>query len=490
MKGTPFTCYLSLHPFFYNMIHYFDVVIIEYRFFYYQERFDVIKNRQFRTYLLTGILIAVMALFFVAPARAAEIIDDDDTIIIDEDIADDVYAFAETIIVNGTIEGDLIAFGQSLELNGTVTGDVAFFGGWATINGEVQDDLRSGAYLVTIGRTGIIGDDLLAGAGAVQMEAGAAVGGDLYAAASKVSVGDVAGNVGIGAESIRVNGTIGGDASLSYSGASSYTYDWTRNMPPEYPAIQSIPQGLTFGTSGEIAGDLNYTTDNPFDGIEQYVSGQTTFSQVVTDAYEGETASVVHPFVRYLGRAAGFIAIGALMSLIALKLFPGITAKSLETLKTQTGASFGVGVLGYLGWWFLLGVFGLLLFGLMALGGLNTGFVGPVFRGVTLLGTSIWAIFMLVTKWLSIILFALLIGKPLHRMLASDEGAPYLSFLLGLVVVALLVSIPFLSGLLLTPVIRAFTLGAFLLAYWPRRQSDAPKMAEAASVLPETSLEQ
>lgn len=438
-------------------------------------------NRKF-AYLGTALLVTLVTLFAVTPARAAEIIEGEGQITIDDTIADDVYVFGESIVVNGDIEGDLIAFGQSLEVNGVVSGDVAFFGGWLVINGEVMDDVRAGTALVKISSGGVIGDDLIAGAGSVEMEAGASVGGDLFAGAGQVIVEDVAGNVAVGASKIRFNGAVSGDVKAAYDTRTTYQYDWAQNMPSDFPGMSAIPAGLTFGSDAEIAGVFDYYARQPFDGIGQYVAGSVTYNEMIDTTVDTTTSyeRTVSPFVRYLGRVVGFILIGSLLGLIALKLFPTFTQKTLVTLKGRTASSFGIGVLGYLGWLFLGGLYLLLLIGLIALGGLNTGIIGPIFRGVILLGMSAGMLFALVVKWFSLILFALLIGHPLYRAIEKEKEAPYLAFLLGLVIVALVVSIPGLNFFLVNPVIRAFTLGAVLLTFWPwgRKSEEAPLSPE------------
>src|SRR5574341_2282937 len=79
-----------------------------------------VQGKSRRWLIIAGAILAV-SLLVITPALAADIYDDD-VVVIDEDVADDVYAVGETITVNATIDGDLIAAGRTLVLNGTVTG--------------------------------------------------------------------------------------------------------------------------------------------------------------------------------------------------------------------------------------------------------------------------------------------------------------------------------------------------------------------------------
>jgi hypothetical protein len=441
------------------------------------------NHKYWRGALLAGLVLA-LALLFVAPAFAGDSYEGD-TIVIDEDTDDDVYAFGQEIVVDATIDGDLIAFGSSLTINGTVTGDVIFAGAALTINGTVGDDLRAAGAVLYLGEDASVGDDVNAGAGAFEMVPGSSVGGDLYFGAGQAVIGDVAGGVAGGGEGVRIVGTVGGNADLGVGdpGSMQPSY-WLRmqenamqNQGVEFPPISDVPSGLTFGEGGEVEGDLRYTASQPAQGVDDFVGGTTDFVQQVAEERAGPSAALLG--LRFLGHFVGLFLVAVVFGVLLQALAPKFLDGALDTLKSRPLPSLGVGFLGYLVYFVLVLVFVALLFvALIPLGVVGVG--GPISRGLLLFGAGFQTFFGLSTRWLPIILFGLLLGGVLYGLVDKERKAPFWSLVIGVFFVAFVLAIPIVGRLVVGSVLSLFALGAVILYLWPRKQAAEPVVAPDA----------
>ena len=427
-----------------------------------------------------------VALLAISPALASDAISGDN-VVIDEDYNDDLYVFGNTITVNSTIDGDLIVFGTSLTLNGTVTGDLLFAGQWLILNGEVQDDARIGGMTLVIGEDATIGDDLNAGGFALEMRSGSRVGGDALFGAAQVVLADVDGNISGGAEGVRIEGTIRGDANLSVGSASDTApvnpAQFMFIQSPGMPQVASIPAGLSFGTGGRVEGDLSVESPAQPTLPQGVLGGEFTYQPLE----EGSDTPLSRPFGAFalgsLLRRAGFFVMTFLIMLLVGGLLQRFTPSFLEgaseTLRTRWLSSFGVGLVGYVAFFVIafLGFF-LVLFGfvLLPLGG-----AGPFFNLLALVGTTLINAFTLATRWLGPILVAILIGTWVYALINREKKAPFWSLVIGALIVSLVLAVPLLGRPVIGSLLRIFGLGAVILTLWPRTQSEAPATTEQAA---------
>jgi hypothetical protein len=444
-------------------------------------------NRNYwRGVVLAGLMLA-LALLFVAPVFAGDSYEGE-TIIIDEDTDDDVYAFGQEIVVDATINGDLIAFGSSLTINGTVTGDVIFAGAVLTLNGTVGDDLRAAGAVLYLGEDASVGDDFNAGAGAIEMLPGSSVGGDLYFGAGQAVIGDVAGGIAGGGEGVRIVGTVGGNADLEVGDPNSTSPTfmiqmqqyWMQAQGVEFPPISDVPPGLSFAEGGEVEGDLRYTASQSAQGVEDFVGGTTDFIQQVAEEEAGPSAALLG--VRFLGHFIGLFLVALVFGVLLQSLAPKFLDGALDTLKARPLPSLGVGFLGYLVYFVLVLLFVVLLFvALIPLGVIGVG--GPIARGLLLLGAGFQTFFGLSTRWLPIILFGLLLGGVLYGLVNKERKAPFWSLVIGVFLIAFVLAIPIVGRVVVGGVLSLFALGAVILYLWPRKQAGEPAAAADAPSL-------
>ncbi|GEM_PF-1981735 len=438
------------------------------------------RSRGLRILTAAGLILLLPLLIF-SPALAAEVTQGED-IVINEDTTDDVYAFGETVTVNATINGDLIAFATTVTINGTVTGDVIFGGQSLIINGTVEDDVRGAGYLIQLGENGVIGDDLNAGGYAIAMQPASRVGGDAFFGAFQASLADIDGNVIGGANGVRIGGRIGGDAKLSVSAETSFD-PMMFMQNPELPSVERIPAGLSFSQDGQIAGDLDYSSERELTIPNGAVAGRVSFTQVESGA-EGDVRVLQpaarrgfadRPGVRFAGRFVGSFIVLLLVAAIFRAVAPGFFHGALETLRTRWAASLGVGLLGYV---IVFMVLPLLIFLVIVLLLTPTLGIGAQLRAAFSLISAIgWTGFSLATGWIAPILVAALLGGAIYSLFDREKKSSFWGIVIGLLIVTFLLAIPVLGRVLLAMLVGMLGLGAVILYLWPR-----PKQAEAVAV--------
>lgn len=428
----------------------------------------------FSLVLLASLVFAPVALAF--DGRSG------DRIVIgaNEVINDDLYLAGTEVIVDGTINGDLMVAARDVIINGTVTGDLWAAGRSVTINGTVGDDLFSAAAAVTLGEDARIADDAFSGAGSVESMAASQVGGSfLIGAGQALLSGDIAENLMAGASRIRLEGTVGGDASLGVDSRDSY---WSPSMylGPDTPAMPSVPSGLTFGEGAKILGSLEYTSPEQ-QSVPSSVSTQVQYRQPPVDAQVSREISrndgVASSLLDNVRRMIALLVVGLLIAW----LFPAWILAPARRLVERPLPSFGVGLLGLVAfpglWLVALGLIILVavIFGALTLGGLLGSSLA---LGLSGLG-AVTVLFFLMLGYLPQAIVAYIGGRwMLQRLSPASAENRYWATLLGLIVLAVLISLPILGGLLQLLAILV-GLGAILLVLWDKRPQPAPAAVQA-----------
>lgn len=316
------------------------------------------------------------------------------------------------------IEGDLYASGGTVRVDGRVEGDLIATGGQLRLNGEVTGDvLASGGILEISGE--VEGDVRIAGG---QVTVSGSVGEDLFATGGQLtltSTGEVGEDLVFAAGQMTLDGTVSGDV-LGAAG--------------------------TYSRGGEVAGEENVTLNE--------------------DAEEEPTLAD-----RALDALQRFISILVVAALV-LWLAPRLIEAPAQTLRQRPLASFGIGVLGMVGFFVLLAAVILvtvllaILFGLIGLDGL----VGAVIFTLVAVLVVLGFLFFL----------ALVFGAPaavgmwMGRLAFESPAQRWVALILGVLVVVVLSYIPVVGGWL-GLVIAIFGLGAIILALRPRpRPAELP----------------
>lgn len=317
-----------------------------------------------------------------------------------------------------TVSGDLYAAGGQVRIEGTVDGDLVTMSGQVDVSGEVTGDVVSAAGNVDI--LGQVGGDVRAGAGQVRISG--SVGEDVFAGAGQLTV--------------TSSGRIGED--------------------------------LIFGTGqttmdGRVEGDV-------LGGTGRYTRrGTLGGSEDVTVARERRELTVGDRLLAALRRFVSLFLVAALILWIAPRLIDG----AAEKLRGRPLASFGIGVLGVVG--FVVLVLGLILVAVLLSIGFGLVRLGDVV-GLTIFGTTVLLMVLAFAVYV-VAAFAAqaAVGLALGRLTtgASSGARRWTALVLGVAVVVLITSLPAVGGWLAF-VIALFGLGAVIVEFWPRRTPPQP----------------
>lgn len=131
-----------------------------------------------------------------------------------QEVQDDFYAAGIAVTMLGKIAGDLYAAGGTVTINGEITEDAVVIGDSVRIDGSVGDDIRMIGGKLEIAGT-VKGDVLIMG-GVVHILPTARIDGDLLFFGGDVTMdGNIRGALSGRAETLRVNGPVLGDISVT-----------------------------------------------------------------------------------------------------------------------------------------------------------------------------------------------------------------------------------------------------------------------------------
>lgn len=397
-------------------------------------------------------LIFMMSLFlfvFVPATMALETLEGETlTIEADEVIADDLYAGANKIIVNGTIKGDLVAGATEILINGTVEGDVLAGGQTIEINGTVMGDVRVGGTAVILGENAVIGEDVLAFGYSIHNKAGSQVGQEMIVGGFQALLeGDIAEDVWVGANSLEINGRIGGNLMAEVGGEEAAPPVNPYQFMPDAPIMPVVPFGLNLGNDATIDGDLTYRAPQSYDVSENAVGGSIDFTQeIINTSVETQpsTGSVIWEHVR---RFITLTLIGVLLIWKAPSFVTRLSAK----IEAEPLPSLGWGALVYFAVPVLIiALFVAAILLALLLGGLQFGNLSAMLIFVLLAFVIAFMVtFVFILLYLTKIIVGYFIGDfILRRISPTLAETPYWSLLLGLLLVVLVIAIPFVGGLL------------------------------------------
>jgi len=439
-------------------------------------------KRSTRTLSIFSLLILASLVF--APAAQAFDGRSDDRIVIgkDEVIDDDLYLAGSDIIIDGTVNGDVMAAGNTVVINGSITGDLWAAGGSVTVNGQVGDDLFAAAAAVTLGPDAHIGDDVFSSGASVETQSGSSIGGELMIGAFQGLVaGDVIENLRVGANRLRLEGTVGGDAWVAVNAAEQDYTPMPMWFGPDAPAMPSVPAGLTFGEDASIAGKLTYTSPAQVaipSGVASQVEHQLPPADEQVAREVRRENGLGSWFLDSLRRLISLLVVGLLLA----RFLPLWIQKPTEALRERPWASLGAGFLALIIVPFaLLVALGVVitaavLVGALTLGGLLGAILG---LGLSGLGLAV-TLFGLALAYLPQLIVAYLGGRwILQRLHSASAESIYWPVVLGVFILAALFAIPFL-GALVEILVVLFGLGAIALVLMRRNPQLAAIPAEAA----------
>jgi cytoskeletal protein CcmA (bactofilin family) len=409
-------------------------------------------------------LVALLALTSTALAydgRGGERV----VIAANEVIEDDLYVSASTFVLQGTVKGDVFAVGQTITIDGTVEGDLVAAGQTVTVNGTVSDDARLAGAAVTLGKGAQIGDDAFAFGSSLEAQSGSAVDGSLlFVGYQALLSGIVSGNATVNGNALEVRGQIGGDIKAEVGSTEQGPSVNPMQFVPNMPAVPSVSGGLTVGEGAQIGGDLRYKAPQEADMPSGTVGGQVRYERLVDETEPSRRTPVQRFgqwFLRNLRRFLALVVVALLLAWLA----PAWIVRPAGRLLTDPWPSLGFGAATLFGFPVAMLVFSTvivllaILLGLVTLGNLSASVVWLGIATVVALSVAFGLLVAYVAKIVVAYWGGHVVLKSVNPKWAENR---FWSVLLGVVLVAILLSIPFV-GWLIGLAITLFGLGTLWL---------------------------
>ena len=346
-----------------------------------------------------------------------------DDVSISTSLDDDLYIFGSNVLVSENIDGDLIAAGGRIEVSGDVSQDLMVAGGTVKLDGDVGDDARVSGGILTI--SGNISDDLLAAGGQITVLERTDIGGSVVITGGTINFGGNSGEGAIlNAGSITISGKIKGDVKIG--------------------EVES----LKITGSAEITGDLIYKSANRADISDNAIIGgevKETIIEVQREIAATDTSPWAVFVATYIGgRIIAFLALFVL-GIILLLAMPGFFERFTERMKKTLGYCVGSGAIVSFG---------------VPIGSVII-FIVSIILFITIIGSGLGAVVM-AANFVMLILYGVLIytssvflsftlGKVILSKTSLNMGKygwKVLAYLIGLVIIMMLYSIPFAGWLI------------------------------------------
>jgi hypothetical protein len=325
----------------------------------------------------------------------------------DRSIDDDLHIAGNNVSVHGPVRGDVLAAGRQVTVSARVDGDVIAAGANVTVSGPVGDDLRAAGASVVV--SGMVEDN-------------AALGGSNVVIKPEGSIGR---DADVNGASIDVQGTIGRDLH-----ASGYTVrvssEVGRNLVVYADRVILAP-GAT------VAGDLvAYTSQPPQIGAGARVMGETRY------VHQGSKGGPVQWVLGWLFLFACLFVTGAVMLALARASFDRVA----ELAGARPFRSLFTGLLSFFLIPVLIALLGFTMLGIPLALVLLAGFVAILV--------------------LAVVHVAYCTGSWLMHRLGRAESSPYARMAVGAIVLAVLLTLPWV-GLLVGLVAMLLGTGAAVL---------------------------
>ncbi|QKT02694.1 hypothetical protein HUS23_02090 [Ectothiorhodospiraceae bacterium 2226] len=380
-----------------------------------------------------SLLLVLLLGLGLAPVAAGQ--EAGSSVVIPDEVREDVYLAGGTVDVLAPVRGDVVAAGGRIAVDGAVDGDVLAVGGSITIRGPVGDDVRAAGGEVRV--LGPVADGLLAAGGSVIVGPQAVVGGRTALAGGRVEIaGRLEGPLRAGGGRLVLSGEILGDVEL--------VADHVELLP-----------------GARLHGNLHYRSPRAA-AIDPQAEILGTITHQPT---ETPTAPAAPP------RGAVITVLAASLAATGVALYLLFPAFSLAGARSVGAAP-----------WHALG---------LGLAVLATTPLVILLLGMTLLG--MWLALMLAAAYLVTLLAGLLTGilylgdrgLRLARRAPLEPGraAQALAFIVALIAVLLLSRVPLLGPLALL-VLWLLGIGALVLAVHARYRAGGAPPSAAASATP------
>jgi hypothetical protein len=276
--------------------------------------------------------------------------------------------------------------------------------------------------------------------------------------------GSVGEDVTAGGNGLEIRGRVGGDVKADVGSSEQAPPFNPMQFMPNMPPLPQVPAGLTIGGGAEIQGNVEYTAPEEAAIPAQAARGRVQYTRKIVEATRPEETParrVGKWFLRNLRRLVALVVVGVLLAWLA----PSWIRRPAGALAAQPWPSLGLGAATLFGFpvamMVLIGVIVLLalLLGLLTLGNL----VGSVvWLGIAIV-IALAVLFGLVVTYLAKIVVGYWGGRLVLKSINPKWAAnPIWPVLLGMLMIAILMAIPFV-GWLLGLIITLFGLGTLWL---------------------------
>lgn len=210
------------------------------------------------------ILFGIVVLLTPLSLAAAPVLRSGESVTISEtqEVGSDFYAVGGAVTVSGTVGGDLYAAAGTVTVNGEIEGDAVIVGGSVRIDGAVGDDVRVIGGELVIADT-VKGDVLVLG-GVVRILSTAQIDGDILFLGGEVSMdGDLRGSLSGRAETVRINGPVLGNVSVSTAKALELGDQAHIEGTVEYASVSDVVRAPGSVVIGDITKKQMIDTRDP-----------------------------------------------------------------------------------------------------------------------------------------------------------------------------------------------------------------------------------
>ena len=402
--------------------------------------------------LYVSLLLALILFFGLVQPVAAQGIVYGDNVPKDTTVDQNLILTGYNVTIDGTVNGDVIAAGSRVTINGVVNGSLITVGEYININGEVTGNVYSSALLLTMGPSSMIGRDLYYLGIQLNLDQGSVIDRDLYTIAllSASFAGKVNRNT---------------YAEIGPSAVVQMIFDLAGWPLPNWLGSGYLPPSLTPQHFVQAPWII---TGAGLGSLPNTMAPLSEFTLAPAAAVDPRLADWGMKLLRNL-------AVLLLVGLFMIWLLPSFLKQSSEKLRMKPWPSVGWGLVVYLVGWFLFGLLFTLVLVLtiffFTISFVNVGFV---VGGVGLASLSLaFALFSVSVFYVSKIVVAFLLGRLLLGLVSKKSAAGrVLPLLLGIIVYALLASVPYL-GFVIATLATFFGLGALWMALIQIKKSSA-----------------
>jgi len=370
-------------------------------------------------------LLAVSVILFIsaAPLWALDSEKQDDSSFSTR-FNDDLYVFGSDLFITEDVAGDLVMAGGRINVDGNTAQDLMVAGGMITINGDVGDDIRTAGGTINI--SGDVEDDLLGVGGQISISEASVIGGALVLTGGTLDIAcTVEGNAILSGETITISGKIDGDVKID------------------------DVESLKITGSAEITGDLVYSSSTRANISDDAVIGGEVKETIVKEVKpetlkDGRTLGAVFTATYYGGKIIAFLGL-FILGIILILAIPGFFQKFNDRMKNNLGYCVGGGAIVLFGVpiaSLIIFILSILLF--ITIIGSGLGIVAMASNVIMLIVYGLLIYFS--TVFLSYLLGRVILSKTSLNM--DKYGWKVLAYLIGLVIIMIVYSIPFVGWII------------------------------------------